>query len=112
MYDNSHGCGVDPRNLAQRIMAVCVAVTGLAVLIALLLLKARCLAASLNIVAVHAVDAALLLLLQCKCYHAHCCQAHCFKVTAAAKLMAAMLTAKYTECTGRALLLHAARLAW
>lgn len=25
LYDNIPGCGVDPRNLAQRIMAVCVA---------------------------------------------------------------------------------------
>ncbi len=34
LYDNIPGCGVDPRNLAQRIMAVCIAVTSLAVLIA------------------------------------------------------------------------------
>ncbi len=33
LYDNIPGCGVDPRNLAQRIMAVCIAVTGPAVLI-------------------------------------------------------------------------------
>ncbi len=34
------------------------------------------------------------------------------KLTAAPKLIAAMLTAKYTKCTCRALLLHVARLAW
>ena len=31
LYDNISGCGVDPRNLAQRIMAVCYTVSDLAV---------------------------------------------------------------------------------
>ncbi len=47
-----------------------------------------------------------------ECYYADFSQADGFKVTASAKLIAAMLTAKYTECTCRALLLHVARLAW
>ena len=61
LYDNIPGCGVDPRNLAQRVMAVCNTTTLLCMLLLLLTLSQADVGWSLGILLLSCGNAQLLL---------------------------------------------------